>query len=57
MTLGTPNENHWPEALEYPDFKTTFPKWAPKDVAKIAGDKLSADGIDLLRKMVALDPK
>lgn len=55
--MGTPNENHWPEALEYPDFKTTFPKWAPKDVSKIAGDKLSADGIDLLRKMVALDPK
>lgn len=56
-TLGTPNDTHWPEACAYPDFKPTFPKWRARDVKDIAGDKLDAMGIDLLRKLVALDPK
>ena len=30
---GTPNENYWPEALKYPDFKTTFPKWKGKPMS------------------------
>ena len=30
--LGTPNETLWPEACAYPDFKSTFPKWKPRDI-------------------------
>ncbi len=55
--LGTPNESHWPEASAYPDFKSTFPKWKPKDIKEAAGDKMDEQGLDLLRKLVALDPK
>jgi len=53
--LGTPNESLWPGVSQLPDYKATFPKWAPKDLAaSVPG--LCADGLDLLRRMLAYEP-
>jgi serine/threonine protein kinase len=30
--LGTPDSELWPDALQYRDFKPTFPKWKPQDL-------------------------
>ncbi|KAE8645962.1 hypothetical protein Csa_018223 [Cucumis sativus] len=61
--LGTPNEDTWPGVTSLPDFKSTFPKWSPKfarivlaqDLASVVPN-LEAAGIDLLSKMLCLDP-
>lgn len=53
--LGTPNENIWKGINDLPDFKTSFPKWKKKDIAALASN-LDPLGIDLLEKMIALDP-
>ncbi|CAL9775128.1 unnamed protein product [Musa acuminata subsp. burmannicoides] len=53
--LGTPNEETWPGVTSLPDFKSAFPKWLPKDLAA-AVPNLEATGIDLLSKMLRLDP-
>ncbi|WOL10020.1 hypothetical protein Cni_G18774 [Canna indica] len=45
--LGTPNEEIWPGVTSLPDFKTTFPKWLPKDLSTVVPNLESA-GIDLL---------
>jgi len=52
---GTPTEKEWPGITHIPDFKPTFPKFKgvnPYDVLK----NMSPDGIDLMMKLVALDP-
>jgi len=45
--MGTPNEDHWPEAMKLEYFKPTFPKWkaTPLDEHVSYLDPL---GIDLL---------
>ena len=53
--LGTPNDLLWNGAFELPYFKMTFPKWMPKNIAEISPN-LDENGLDLLKKMVALDP-
>ncbi|XP_020112849.1 cell division control protein 2 homolog [Ananas comosus] len=53
--LGTPNEEIWPGVSSLPDFKSAFPKWPPKDLAT-AVPKLEPIGVDLLSKMLCLDP-
>ena len=53
--LGTPNENIWKGINDLPDFKTSFPKWKKKDITVLASN-LDLLGIDLLEKMIALDP-
>jgi serine/threonine protein kinase len=53
--LGTPNENHWPDALKLKDFKPTFPKWKAQALSKHV-TKLDTLGMDLLISLVALDP-
>jgi serine/threonine protein kinase len=53
--LGTPNENHWGDALKLKDFKPTFPKWKPQSLTKHV-TKLDTLGMDLLQSLVALDP-
>lgn len=54
--MGTPNENHWAEAMKLEYFKPTFPKWKGiplEDHTKF----LDGTGIDLLNNLVALEPK
>ncbi|XP_059642332.1 cell division control protein 2 homolog A-like isoform X2 [Cornus florida] len=53
--LGTPKEETWPGVQSLPDFKTTFPKWSSKNLATEVPN-LDATGVDLLSKMLSLDP-
>jgi cyclin-dependent kinase 2 len=52
---GTPNEEYYPSLTKLPDYKKTFPKWEPKDLSKLLPD-LEEDGLDLLQKMLVMDP-
>ncbi|KAL6501994.1 Cell division control protein 2 A [Orobanche gracilis] len=53
--MGTPTEHTWPGVTSLPDFKTSFPKWPPKELATLV-PTLNSDGLDLLCKMLCLDP-
>ncbi|KAG0531450.1 hypothetical protein BDA96_04G023800 [Sorghum bicolor] len=53
--LGTPTEGTWPGVATLPDYKSTFPKWPSMDLATVV-PTLEPAGIDLLSKMVRLDP-
>lgn len=53
--LGTPNEDTWPGVTSLPDFKNAFPKWTPKDLKSVVSN-LDSSGLDLLSKMLVLDP-
>jgi len=57
--LGTPTTEMWPGLAELPEFKPTFPKWVPKGWANIRNTRaqVGAEGIDLLEKTMAYDPK
>ncbi|KAL5207936.1 hypothetical protein ABZP36_032371 [Zizania latifolia] len=52
---GTPNEETWPGVASLPDYKTSFPKWPPVDLATVV-PTLEPLGLDLLSKMLYLDP-
>ncbi|XP_030472396.1 cell division control protein 2 homolog [Syzygium oleosum] len=54
--MGTPNEDSWPGVTSLPDFKSTFPKWAPQDL-KTVTPNLDPAGVDLLSKMLCMDPR
>ncbi|KAJ3693975.1 hypothetical protein LUZ60_009455 [Juncus effusus] len=54
--LGTPSEETWPGVTSLPDYKLSFPKWYPKDLAALV-PRLESAGIDLLTKMLHLDPR
>jgi serine/threonine protein kinase len=45
---GTPSEQTWPDVVEFPDWRTTFPKWKPQPLAKLLPN-LNEQGIDLLQ--------
>ncbi len=34
-TLGTPTEETWPGVHDLPDFKDSFPKWAPRKLEEV----------------------
>lgn len=53
--MGTPNENTWPDVIQFPDFKPAFPKWTKKKLSYYISN-LNSDGIDLLENMLAYDP-
>ncbi|KAL4567084.1 hypothetical protein LXL04_022656 [Taraxacum kok-saghyz] len=53
--MGTPTEDTWPGVTSLRDFKASFPKWQPKDLATMVPD-LDESGLDLLRKMLYMDP-
>lgn len=53
--IGTPNEESWPGVSQLPDYKTSFPQWTAKDYQSIV-PTLEKSGIDLLSKMLCLDP-
>jgi len=57
--LGTPTEEMWPGLSELPFFKPSFPKWPAKGWDNIRNTKsqVGLDGIDLLEKLMAYDPK
>jgi serine/threonine protein kinase len=52
---GTPSENTWPGVMELPDMKKKFPMFKPTDLRKCVPNA-SAEAIDLLSKMLILDP-
>lgn len=54
--MGTPNEDHWPDALKLEYFKPTFPKWKPRSLEDHT-ENLDVNGVDLLNALVALEPK
>merc|ERR1719506_1208264 len=57
--LGTPSEATWPGLSELPDFKATFPQWKPKGwhLIRNTAAQVGPEGIDLLDKLMAYDPK
>jgi serine/threonine protein kinase len=55
QVLGTPTDEVWPGVSQFPDFKPTFPKWRPKDLAaSVKG--LDPLGADLMARMLAWEP-
>ena len=46
-TLGTPNNDIWPEVESLPDYKDTFPKWNAVNLASMVKN-LDKNGLDLL---------
>ncbi|XP_048407346.1 cyclin-dependent kinase 1 [Stegostoma tigrinum] len=53
-TLGTPNNEIWPEVEALPDYKNTFPKWKPGSLSQVKN--IDANGLDLLAKTLIYDP-
>ena len=53
--LGTPNEDIWPEVVNLPYYKKTFPKFHPKNLCDIIPN-LDNNGINLLYSMLQYDP-
>ena len=53
--LGTPNDNHWPDALKLDDMKATFPKFRGMPLSEHTKN-LSEIELDLLKGLVAIDP-
>jgi len=56
--LGTPTEAMWPGLSKLPDFKPSFPKWAPKGWANIRNTlaQLGLTGVDLLERLMIYNP-
>lgn len=54
-TLGTPTEATWAGVSELPEYKATFPSWAPQPLKKVV-PQLDNVGIDLLGKMLVYKP-
>ncbi|XP_043568259.1 cyclin-dependent kinase 1 [Chiloscyllium plagiosum] len=53
-TLGTPNNEIWPEVEALPDYKNTFPKWKAGSLSQVKN--IDANGLDLLAKTLIYDP-
>jgi len=54
--LGTPDDLIWPGISKLQDYKMTFPKWKAQPLVNIVTN-LDTNGIDLLEKMLFLDPQ
>ena len=53
--LGTPTEQNFPDCTQLPAYSSTFPKWAPKNLADvIPGAEPLA--LDLIAQMLRYDP-
>ena len=52
---GTPTEETYPGITKIPEFKSTFPKFKPSNLSDHVKN-LDAYGMDLLAKLIALDP-
>merc|ERR1719454_1235068 len=57
--LGTPSEATWPGISELPDFKPSFPQWKQRGwhLIRNTAAQVGPEGIDLLDKLMAYDPK
>ena len=57
--LGTPNETLWTGVSQLPDFKTSFPKWQPKQLREVVPqtDRLNDEGLDLVKHMLLYTPQ
>lgn len=53
--LGTPTETNWPGVTKLRDYKSIFPKWNPQPLDAVLPN-LEINGLDLLSKMITLDP-
>ena len=49
--LGTPDESSWPGVCQYPDWKDTFPKWKPRNLADLV-PTLEPAGVEVLSLML-----
>jgi len=54
-TLGTPNNEVWPEVESLPDYKKTFPKWKGGTLSTLVKN-LDGNGLDLLSQMLIYNP-
>ncbi|KAG7999859.1 Cyclin-dependent kinase 1 [Nibea albiflora] len=54
-TLGTPNNDVWPDVESLPDYKNTFPKWKSGNLSSMVKN-LDKNGLDLLAKMLTYNP-
>lgn len=55
-TLGTPNNDVWPDVESLPDYKNTFPKWKSGNLSSMVKN-LDKNGLDLLAvRTVTKDP-
>ncbi|GIL66722.1 hypothetical protein Vafri_20204 [Volvox africanus] len=54
--LGTPDETVWSGCSALPDYKDTFPKWRPQNLAA-AVPALGPHGVDLLSRMLVYTPQ
>merc|ERR1711934_834861 len=52
---GTPTEAIWPGVSKLPDWKPTFPQWAPKEMSTVVPG-LDAQGVDLLARLLTYEP-
>ncbi|XP_051883253.1 cyclin-dependent kinase 1 [Pristis pectinata] len=53
-TLGTPNNDIWPDVETLPDYKNTFPKWKAGNLSQVKN--IDQNGLDLLAKTLIYDP-
>lgn len=53
--LGTPTTEIWPGLTQMPDFKTTFPRWAPQSLPEILPE-MDERALHLLKAMLTYDP-
>jgi cyclin-dependent kinase len=54
--VGTPTEETWNGISSFPFYKENFPVWKGNLISSIV-EGLDEDGIDLLKKMLVLEPK
>lgn len=52
-TLGTPNNDVWPDVESLPDYKNTFPKWKS---GNLSVKNLEKNGLDLLAVRIQTRP-
>ncbi|PIA46891.1 hypothetical protein AQUCO_01500436v1 [Aquilegia coerulea] len=53
--MGTPTEETWPGVAELPLYNSDFCRYPPEDLETMVSD-LEPAGVDLLRRMLTLDP-
>lgn len=56
QVMGTPDEERWPGVSHLPDYKDTFPKWRPRNLAELV-PTLDRNGADLISKMLVYLPQ
>lgn len=54
--MGTPNEQTWPGVSQLPDFGIKFPNWKPQPFPQPIVKYQIKEVLDLLQKIVVLDP-